>query len=192
MIKKTTSLGLYIACAMLVAMSLPVVVALTILNDTREQQISKEMTALVDEKSQTLAHSLVLPVWSLDQNDMLALLQASMLDTQVVSVEVRDPEERVLARKEEPLRRAGSLLTRTLPLTMQQPDRKLTLGSVQVVVSDAQLQRKLAAAQARCRQALPDTRAAGAGGGGAAHHRPLGLSPYPRAHQQADRRCRPH
>ncbi|WP_343725847.1 putative bifunctional diguanylate cyclase/phosphodiesterase [Herbaspirillum huttiense] len=145
MIKKTTSLGLYIACAMLVAMSLPVVVALTILNGTREQQISQEMTALVDEKSQTLAHSLVLPVWSLDQNDMMALLQGSMLDTQVVSVEVRDPEERVLVRKEEPLRRAGSLLTRTLPLTMQQPDRMVTLGSVQVVVSDAQLQRKLAA-----------------------------------------------
>jgi hypothetical protein len=40
MIKKTT--GLYIACAMLVAMSLPVVVALTILNDTREQQISRK------------------------------------------------------------------------------------------------------------------------------------------------------
>ncbi len=32
MIKKTTSLGLYIACAMLLAMSLPVVVALTILH----------------------------------------------------------------------------------------------------------------------------------------------------------------
>ena len=145
MIKKTTSLGLYIACAMLLAMSLPVVLALTILNGTREQQISQEMTALVDEKSQTLAHSLVLPVWSLDQTDMMALLQGSMLDTQVVSVEVRDPEERVLVRKEEPLRRAGSLLTRTLPLTMQQPDRMVTLGSVQVVVSDAQLQRKLAA-----------------------------------------------
>ncbi|MFX5760947.1 hypothetical protein ABTE44_19655, partial [Acinetobacter baumannii] len=83
-------------------------------------------------------HSLVLPVWSLDQTDMMALLQGRMLDTQVVSVEVRDPEERVLGRKEEPLRRAGSLLTRTLPLTMQQPDRMITLGSVQVVVSDAQ------------------------------------------------------
>ncbi|MGC8069033.1 hypothetical protein, partial [Salmonella enterica] len=71
----------YIACAMLLAMSLPVVLALTILNGTREQQISQEMTALVDEKSQTLAHSLVLPVWSLDQTDMMALLQGSMLDT---------------------------------------------------------------------------------------------------------------
>ncbi|BEV13220.1 EAL domain-containing protein [Herbaspirillum sp. DW155] len=144
MMTKTTSLGLYIACALLVALSLPVVVALTVLNSTREQQISLEMTALIDEKSQTLAHSLVLPVWNLDQSAMTSLLQASLLDTQVVSVDIRDPEERTLARLEEPLRRSGKLLTRTLPLTMPQQDRTVTLGSVQMVVSDTQLQRKLA------------------------------------------------
>lgn len=145
MLKKTTSLGLYIACALLVALSLPVVIALTVLNGTREQQIRQEMTDLVDEKSQTLAHSLLLPVWNLDQSGMMALLQGSMLDTQVVSVEVRDAEDRILVRKQEPLRSMGNLLTRTLPLTMPQPERLITLGSVQVVVSDAQLQHKLTA-----------------------------------------------
>ncbi|WP_288393361.1 EAL domain-containing protein [uncultured Herbaspirillum sp.] len=143
--KNTNSLGLYIACAMLLALTLPVVVALTVLNGTREKQISREMQTLVDEKSESLQHSLVLPVWSLDQAHMRALLQGAMLDSQVVSVEIRDPEEKIIIRQEEPLRRSGNLITRSVPLVMPQQERKLSLGSVQVVMSDAQLQQKLAA-----------------------------------------------
>lgn len=48
--KKFNSLGVYIAVALLLAMSLPVVLALTVLNGTRARQIDAEMQRLVDEK----------------------------------------------------------------------------------------------------------------------------------------------
>lgn len=143
--QKFNSLAVYIALATLLALSLPVVVALTVLNGTREKQISADINKLVDEKVDMLRHGLVLPVWNLDQSDIMALLQGAMLDQQVVSIEVIDPEEKTLARMEEPQRSAGHLLRRSAPLVMQQNQQDVSLGSLRIVVSDHQLQKKLAA-----------------------------------------------
>ncbi len=143
--QKFNSLAVYIALATLLALSLPVVVALTVLNGTREKQISTEINKLVDEKVDTLRHGLVLPVWNLDRSDMMALIQGAMLDPQVVSVEVTDPEEKPLARMEESQRSAGRLISRAVPLVMQQNQQDVSLGSLRIVVSDYQLQQQLAA-----------------------------------------------
>ncbi|MCI1015982.1 EAL domain-containing protein [Herbaspirillum sp. C7C2] len=143
--KKLNSLGVYIAIAMLVALCLPVVLALTVLNGVREKQIGIEMQALVNEKAQTMQHSLVLPVWSLDKSDINAVLQGAMLDPQVVSAEITDPDEKIIARVEDGQRRLGNIISRSVPLVMQQNHQNVSLGSLQLIVSDYQLQRKLAA-----------------------------------------------
>lgn len=141
---KFNSLGVYIAIAMLVALCLPVVLALTVLNGVREKQIGIEMQALVDEKAQTMQHSLVLPVWSLDKSDINAVLQGAMLDPQVVSAEIADPDEKIIARVEDGQRRLGNIIARSVPLVMQQNQQNVSLGSLRLTVSDYQLQRKLA------------------------------------------------
>ncbi|MBG7621965.1 EAL domain-containing protein [Herbaspirillum sp. AP02] len=142
---KLNSLGVYIAIAMLVALCLPVVLALTVLNGVREKQIGIEMQALVNEKAQTMQHSLVLPVWSLDKSDINAVLQGAMLDPQVVSAEIADPDEKIIARVEDGQRRLGNIISRSVPLVMQQNHQDVSLGSLRLIVSDYQLQRKLAA-----------------------------------------------
>nr|WP_198982357.1 EAL domain-containing protein [Herbaspirillum sp. ASV7] len=141
--KKFNSLGVYIAVALLVALSLPVVLALTVLNETRASQIDEEMQRFVDEKLQTMQHSLILPVWSLDRSDMVAVLNGAMLDRQVVSVEILDPEGKSIIRLDDPQRGAGKLIARSAPLVMQRSQLDLNLGELRMVVSDEQLQRKL-------------------------------------------------
>ncbi len=142
---KFNSLGVYIAIALLAALSLPVVLAVTVLNSTRAQQIDAEMQMLVGEKLQTMQHSLILPVWNLDRSDMMAILNGAMLDKQVVSVEIFDPDDKNIIRLDDPQRGAGKLIARSVPLVLQRSQQDFSLGSLRVVVSDDQLQRKLSA-----------------------------------------------
>ncbi|MBV5291645.1 MAG: hypothetical protein JZU58_04780 [Curvibacter lanceolatus] len=94
-------LGFYIVLALLIGLCSPTVIALTVLTHVREKQISIEIQDLVDSKVQTLQRNLMLPLWNMDKAGMQAIVQSAMLDEQVVAVEIRRPDGKVLVTSDE-------------------------------------------------------------------------------------------
>lgn len=143
--KIVSGLGFYISCALLIGLCVPVVIALTVLTHVREKQIGIEIQNLVEAKVQTMQHNLVLPIWNMDKAGIQAIVQSAMLDEQVVAVEVRTPDGKVMAASEEASRRRGTLFTKSADLLSPQSHRNMTIGSLSVLVSDQQMQLKLRA-----------------------------------------------
>lgn len=141
--KKLNSLAFYIAAVLLAALLLPVALELTVLNGMREAQIRKEMQTLIDDKLLIMQRSLIIAVWNVDQLAIQAVLDGAMLDAQVVSVEVTDAEDRIMASVHQPQRSIGHLIARSVPLVMPQKQQDVTLGHVRLVLSDHQLQQTL-------------------------------------------------
>jgi diguanylate cyclase (GGDEF)-like protein/PAS domain S-box-containing protein len=143
--KYVQSLGFFIAVAVLLGLSVPVVVALSVLTGMREKQIEVEIQSLIREKSQTLQHNLLIPVWNLDRYSMEAVLQAAMLDEQVVSITVQAPDKTTLAQSQSALYANRRLISQSAALNIQAAGRQQTIGTLTVVVTDALMQQRLQA-----------------------------------------------
>ena len=132
------SLSLGIVTAMCAGLLLPALIGGMALTNLGQEQMNKEMAAHLDDKVRLLANSLVDPVWNVDTKSAGTIVEAALIDPQVVRITVKDPLGTLFLDIERPERRVG------LPRSAQRDlvrDGTL-LGSIQLETDDGLKQRE--------------------------------------------------
>lgn len=96
-----------IVTAMCAGLLLPALIGSMVLTSLRLEQVNKEMVTSLDDHTRLLANSLLVPVRSSDLEAARTIVDASLLDPQVVRVTVTDADQNRILSIERPERRLG-------------------------------------------------------------------------------------
>lgn len=133
------SLSVGIVVAMCAGLLLPAIVGGLVLTSMRQDELNKAVKANIDDKMRLLTHSLVDPLWNLDQNLLQTIATAALLDPQVARVTIRDEHMKPVLSFERPERRTGMSRVAAGQLV----HRGTSLGSVELEIDHGLRQREL-------------------------------------------------
>lgn len=136
------SLSTGIAIVMCVGLLLPALVGRTALTRLNQERMEHEQHTYLDDKIVLLANSLANPVWNYNTTAAEAIVNASLLDPQVVriAIETSEPEPGAFLSAERPERRIGNSRVARHDLVLSGK----TIGHVEVEVDDGLRRQKLA------------------------------------------------
>ena len=134
------SLSEGIVIAMCAGLLLPALIGGVVLTNMRQDDLRKEIKNDIRGKVNLLTHSLVDPLWNLDQKLLQTIATAVLLDPQAVRVTIFDQDLKPVLSLERPERRIGMPHVASGPLV----HRGTLLGSVEMEIYDGLRQRELA------------------------------------------------
>jgi len=128
-----------IVIAMCAGLLLPALIGGMVLTSLRLEGMNREVAKQIDDKMTLLTHSLVDPLWNLDQKMIQTIAMASLLDPQVVRITIRDHDQISVLSIDRPERRIGSPQVVVGELVR----RDIPLGSVELEIDNSLRQREL-------------------------------------------------
>ena len=87
---KFKKVGTGIVVAMCVGLLIPAVIGFVFLYQLSQENANKELAAYLHDRSVLLANSLALPTWNYDINSIEKIVNASILDPQILQISIRD------------------------------------------------------------------------------------------------------
>ena len=130
--RTSKSLSASIVIALCAGLLLPVLSGGLLVTALRQNQQTTELASFAENKASLLANSLNGPMWNLDLDGMRAIVDAVMLDRQVVRISIRDTEGTSLLLVEHPDRRIGKVWTSNEPLARNGS----LIGTVEIEIDD--------------------------------------------------------
>ena len=129
-----SSLSAGILIAMCAGLLLPALIGGMMLSGLRQEQVNKEMDSHLDKTVVLLAKSLAAPVWNYNINGAETIVEASLLDPQVVriTITVNAPEQAIFVSMEQPERRLGKMRVKSDSLVLSGE----VVGQVEVEIDD--------------------------------------------------------
>ena len=131
--EKLRSLSMGIILALCAGLLLPSLFGSVLLLKLRQSQIQAELDSLLDNKLHLLAIGLPKSVWNIDINSAETIIQAVMIDQQIVRITIKDTKQRDWCSQEIPERRQGQTKVAQLPLKL---DSQL-VGSVELEIDNS-------------------------------------------------------
>ncbi|MBS1169268.1 MAG: diguanylate cyclase/phosphodiesterase with sensor(s) [Burkholderiaceae bacterium] len=105
--RRFRSLSSGIVMAMCAGLLFPAIIGGVVLTSLRQELMSKEVSANIDDKMTLLTKSLVDPVWNFDKEMLRTISDATLIDPQVVRIAILDQDQTSLLGIERPERRIG-------------------------------------------------------------------------------------
>ena len=132
-------LSAVIVIAMCAGLLIPAFIGVFALASLRQEQMIHELESDLGNRIRLLADSLANPIWNYDTNAARTVAEASLVDTQVVRITVRDLSLNPIVNIDRPERRLG-----TSHVARQELIRKNeAVGYTEMEFDDSQMQREL-------------------------------------------------
>ena len=126
------NLSIGIVIAMGAGLLLPAIVGGLALTQLRQGQMDRELDTYINDKAVLLANSLAIPIWNYDLRAARGIIDATLLDKQVVRIIAKDLKQEPILDIEWPDRRTGSSRYAVRKLMMNDD----LMGYVEVEVDD--------------------------------------------------------
>ncbi|BBT06302.1 hypothetical protein WP7S18E06_18010 [Aeromonas hydrophila] len=133
---KKVSTGIFIA--MCVGLLIPAIIGFVFIYQLSQENSNKELTAYLHDRSVLLANSLALPVWNYDINSIEKIVNASLLDPQILQISIRDTKNNRIFSSEQPVHSIGSMHS----IRHEMVFNKQIAGFVDIVVDDGLMKHK--------------------------------------------------
>ena len=137
--RRFRSLSFGIVMAMCAGLLFPAIFGGVVLTSLRQELMSKEVSANIDDKMTLLTKSLVDPIWNFDKEMLRTIADATLIDLQVVRIAILDQDQTSLLSIERPERRIGMSRVARSELVRS----GILLGFVELEVDDGLRRREL-------------------------------------------------